>query len=160
MLTSKQRAQLRKLANPINDTLHIGKDGVTDGVVAQLEVLLENHELVKGKVLENALLTPRTVAEALCEDTGAESVQIIGTKFVLYRPSPDPDKRNIVLDGDQKKRKLAAAKPAVTGTKKVGAKSAGRKIEKSTGKKMAKPAATRYAKGKAAGKSGGKFGGK
>ena len=98
MLTSKQRAQLRKLANPLAVTLHIGKDGVTDGVVEQLEVLLENHELVKGKVLESAMVTPKTVAEALCEQTGADGVQVIGTKFVLYRQSYDPGKRKIVLD--------------------------------------------------------------
>lgn len=98
MLTSKQRAYLRKLSNPLAVTLHIGKDGVTDGVISQLEVLLENHELVKGKVLENAMLTPKTVSEALCEATGADGVQYIGTKFVLYRQSSDPDKRKIVLE--------------------------------------------------------------
>ena len=98
MLTSKQRAYLRKLSNPLAVTLHIGKDGVTDGVISQLEVLLENHELVKGKVLENAMLTPKTVSEALCEATGADGVQCIGTKLVLYRQSSDPDKRKIVLE--------------------------------------------------------------
>ena len=96
MLTSKQRAYLRKLSNPLAVTLHIGKDGVTEGVISQLEVLLENHELVKGKVLENAMLTPKTVSEALCEATGADGVQCIGTKFVLYRQSWDRDKRRIV----------------------------------------------------------------
>lgn len=98
MLTSKQRAQLRKLANPLSATLHIGKEGVTEGVVAQLNVLLENHELVKGKVLESAMVTPKTVSEALCEETGADGVQIIGTKFVLYRQSSDKDKRKIILE--------------------------------------------------------------
>lgn len=98
MLTSKQRAYLRKLANPLSVTLHIGKEGVTDGVVSQLGVLLENHELVKGKVLENAMTTTKTVAEALCEATGADGVQVIGTKFVLYRQSSDQDKRKIVLE--------------------------------------------------------------
>ena len=97
MLTSKQRAYLRKLSNPLAVTLHIGKDGVTDGVISQLEVLLENHELVKGKVLESAMLTPRTVSEALCEATGAEAVQCIGSKFVVYRQARDRDKRKIVL---------------------------------------------------------------
>ncbi len=109
MLTSKQRAQLRKLANPLNDTLIIGKDGVTEGVIAQVEVLLENHELVKGKVLENALLTPGSVAEAICEETGADSVQIIGAKFVIYRQSSDKDKRKIeLISADLKKRRKAA----------------------------------------------------
>ncbi|MBS5145620.1 MAG: YhbY family RNA-binding protein [Butyricicoccus pullicaecorum] len=98
MLTSKQRAFLRKQSNTLAVTLHIGKEGVTEGVISQLEVLLENHELVKGKVLENAMLTPRTVSDALCEATGADGVQCIGTKFVLYRQSSDPDKRKIILE--------------------------------------------------------------
>lgn len=98
MLTSKQRAGLRKLANPLPVTLHIGKEGVTGSVIEQLNVLLESHELVKGKVLESAMVTPATVAAALCEETGADGVQIIGTKFVLYRAASDPDKRRIVLE--------------------------------------------------------------
>lgn len=97
MLTAKQRAELRKLANTLQDTLHIGKEGVTEAVTRQLEQLLESHELVKGKVLENAMLTPRTVSEALCEETGADPVQCIGSKFVLYREARDPEKRKIVL---------------------------------------------------------------
>lgn len=97
MLNSKQRAQLRGLANTLPDTLHIGKDGVTDGVIRQLEELLENHELVKGKVLESAMETSREVSEALCEETKAEPVQCIGAKFVLYRQAREPDKRKIVL---------------------------------------------------------------
>ena len=91
MLTTKQRAQLRALANPLADTLIIGKEGVTDAVERQLDQLLEAHELVKGKVLESAMLTPRTVAEALSEATGADTVQCIGSKFVLYRQARDKD---------------------------------------------------------------------
>ena len=97
MLTTKQRAQLRALANPLADTLIIGKEGVTDAVERQLDQLLEAHELVKGKVLESAMLTTRTVAEALSEATGADTVQRIGSKFVLYRQARDKDKRRIVL---------------------------------------------------------------
>ena len=83
------------MANPLAVTLIIGKEGVTDAVERELDALLESHELVKGKVLESAMLTPRTVSEALCEATGA--VQCIGSKFVLYRQSSDEDKRKIVL---------------------------------------------------------------
>ncbi len=97
MLTTKQRAALRALANPLSDTLIIGKDGVTEAVEHQLDQLLEAHELVKGKVLESALLTPRMVSDILCEQTGAEPVQCIGSKFVLYRPARDKEKRKIVL---------------------------------------------------------------
>ena len=98
MLTSKQRAQLRKLANTLPDTLQIGKDGLTDGLARQLNELLECHELVKVKVLENSFLTPRGVSDELCARRRAEPVQCIGTKFVLYRPSSDKDKRRIVLE--------------------------------------------------------------
>ena len=98
MLNTKQRAQLRAMANPLAVTLIIGKEGVTDAVERELDALLESHELVKGKVLESAFATPRTVAEALCEETGADSVQWIGTKFVLYRQARDPEKRRIVLE--------------------------------------------------------------
>ena len=96
MLNTKQRAQLRAMANPLAVTLIIGKEGVTDAVERELDAL-ESHELVKGKVLESAMLTPRTVSEALCEATGADAVQCIGSKFVLYRQSSDEDKRKIVL---------------------------------------------------------------
>ena len=97
MLNTKQRAQLRALANPLAVTLIIGKEGVTEAVERELDALLESHELVKGKVLESAMLTPRTVSEALCEATGADAVQCIGSKFVVYRQSSDEDKRKIVL---------------------------------------------------------------
>ena len=94
MINTKQRAQLRALANPLAVTLIIGKEGVTEAVERELDALLE---LVKGKVLESAMLTPRTVSEALCEATGADAVQCIGSKFVVYRQSSDEDKRRIVL---------------------------------------------------------------
>ncbi len=97
MLNSKQRAQLRGLANPLPVTLHIGKDGVTEGVIRQLEELLESHELIKGKVLESAMVSPRTAADALCEQTHADTVQCIGARFILFRQAREPDKRKIAL---------------------------------------------------------------
>ena len=94
-MTSKQRAQLRALANPIDTLLHIGKSGVTDTVVQQTKDALSVRELVKGKVLENAPVTPREACDALCKALKAEPVQVIGSKFVIYRPNKDlpPDKR-------------------------------------------------------------------
>ena len=85
MLTSKQRAELRAQANTIDTTLMVGKSGVTDAVIAEAENLLTARELVKGKVLEGAFMTPREVCDAICEATGAEGVSVIGTKFVIYR---------------------------------------------------------------------------
>ena len=97
MLNTKQRAQLRALANPLAVTLIIGKEGVTEAVERELDALLESHELVKGKVLESAMLTPRRVSESLWESTCEDAVQCIGSKFVVYRQSSDEDKRRIVL---------------------------------------------------------------
>ena len=87
MLTSKERADLRAKANSLDTTLMVGKGGVTDAVVAEAENQLTARELVKGKVLEGALMSPREVSDALCEATGADGVAVIGTKFVIYRLS-------------------------------------------------------------------------
>ncbi len=85
MLTSKERADLRAMATNIDTTLMVGKSGVTETVIAEAEKLLTARELVKGKVLEGAMMTPREVCDELCEATGAEGVAVIGTKFVIYR---------------------------------------------------------------------------
>lgn len=84
MLTSKERAELRAQANGLDTTLMVGKGGVTEQVVLEAVTQLEARELVKGRVLEAALLVAR---EALCAATGAEPVCTVGSKFVLYRES-------------------------------------------------------------------------
>jgi len=85
MLTSKERAELRAQANTLETTLMVGKGGVTEAVIAEAENQLESRELVKGKVLEGAMMTPREVCDEICEATGADGVAVIGTKFVIYR---------------------------------------------------------------------------
>ncbi|MBQ7817990.1 MAG: YhbY family RNA-binding protein [Oscillospiraceae bacterium] len=85
MLTSKERAALRAQANTLDTTLMVGKSGVSDSVIAEAENLLTARELVKGKVLEGALMSAREVCDALCDATGAEGVAVIGTKFVIWR---------------------------------------------------------------------------
>ena len=103
-LTSKQRAQLRGLANGIDTILIVGKNGIGDDLVKQADDALEARELIKGKVLENALLSAREAAQALAPLTRSEVVQVIGTKFVLYRPSHKKDKKDrIVLVPGKKK---------------------------------------------------------
>ena len=103
-LNSKQRAQLRGLANGIDTILHIGKDGVGSNLVKQADDALEARELIKGRVLGNSLLCPRGGAEELARATRSEVVQVIGTKFVLYRPSHKRDKKDkIVLASGKKK---------------------------------------------------------
>lgn len=85
MLTSKERAELRAKANALDTTLMVGKDGVTETVIAEADNQLTARELIKGKVLESAFMTPREVSDAICEATGADGVAVIGTKFVIYR---------------------------------------------------------------------------
>lgn len=85
MLTSKQRAGYRAQANALETTLMVGKDGVNDGVIEEAERLLTARELVKGKVLETALMSPREVSDAICQATGAEGIACVGNKFVIWR---------------------------------------------------------------------------
>ena len=91
-LNSKQRAQLRGLANDIDTIIHVGKDGIGDNLVKQADDALEAREIIKGKVLENSPLSPREGAEELARATRSEVVQVIGTKFVLYRESHTKEK--------------------------------------------------------------------
>ena len=103
-LTSKQRAQLRGLANGIDTIAQVGKDGVGENLVKQVNDALEARELSKGRVLENSMLTAREAAEELAGKARAEVVQVIGTKFVLYRQSHRKDLKNpIVLVKDKKR---------------------------------------------------------
>lgn len=103
-LTSKQRAQLRGLANGLDTILQIGKEGIGDNPVQQANEALEARELIKGRVLESAMLTPREACQTLARLTRSEPVQVIGTKFVLYRESHSKEKKDkIVLVKDRKK---------------------------------------------------------
>ena len=85
MLTSKQRAEYRAQANTLETTLMVGKDGVTEAVIAEADRLLTARELVKGKVLESALMSAREVSDAICEATGADGISCVGNKFVIWR---------------------------------------------------------------------------
>ena len=85
MLTSKQRAEFRAQANSLETTLMVGKDGVTEAVVAEADRLLTARELVKGKVLETALMSAREASDAICEATGADGISCVGSKFVIWR---------------------------------------------------------------------------
>ena len=85
MLTSKQRAEFRAQANTLETTLMVGKDGVTEAVIAEADKLLTARELIKGKVLESALMSAREVSDAICEATGADGISCVGNKFVIWR---------------------------------------------------------------------------
>lgn len=91
-MTSKQRAYLRGLANPLEAIVHVGKGGMSDTIVKQADDALAARELIKGKVLETAPSSAREAAEELAAATGATVVQVIGRTFVLYRPAPEEPK--------------------------------------------------------------------
>lgn len=88
-MTGKQRAYLRSLANGLDTIVHIGKGGITENVVKQTLEALVARELVKCRVLESSLLTAREASDMLAEATGAEGVQAIGSRFVLYKANPE-----------------------------------------------------------------------
>ena len=89
MLSSKERAKLRAMANGIDTILLIGKGGITDNVIKQADDALLKRQLIKCKVLETAMLSAREASEELSEVTGSEPVQTIGNRFVLYRADPE-----------------------------------------------------------------------
>ena len=86
-MTGKQRAKLRAMANMIDTILYIGKDGITDHTVKECYDALEARELIKGCVQQGAPIGAREALTELCEKTGAEPIQQIGRRFVMYRPS-------------------------------------------------------------------------
>ena len=112
MLTSKERAELRAQATTLDTTLMVGKSGVTEAVIAEAENLLTARELVKGKVLEGALMSPREVSDEICEATGAEGVAVVGNKFVIYRFSEKcQEERNQTGRAKRKSTPVSKADP-------------------------------------------------
>lgn len=126
MLTSKRRAELRAMANGLETTLMVGKEGITEQVVAEALNQMEARELVKGRVLESAFMSAREALDALCEATGGEGISTVGSRFVIYkeseklkkerqmvgraRPAPvSVAKSNPVRKGAQARRKAARA---------------------------------------------------
>lgn len=97
MLSSKQRAYLRGLANKENAIFQIGKGGLSDEILKELDIVLEKRELIKVTVLESSFMSTRGACEAICEEIGAEPVQCIGNKVVIYRRAKAKDNRKIEL---------------------------------------------------------------
>ena len=89
MLTSKQRAKLRALANSAEMILQVGKGGISPHLVKQADDALTARELIKGGVLETSPLSAKEAANALTQETNSQVVQVIGMKFILYRRNPD-----------------------------------------------------------------------
>lgn len=97
MITSKQRAYLRSMAHGIQPIFQIGKGGVTDEIIKQLANAIEARELIKVHILESAFLDTRDTCNEIAETLGAEPVQAIGSKFVLYKQAENVKNRKIEL---------------------------------------------------------------
>ena len=118
MLTSKERAELRSLTNGLDTTLMVGKEGVTDAVIQEAENLLTARELIKGKVLETALMSAREASDAICEATGADGVSCVGNKFVIYRFSQKcQEERNQTGRAKRKPIPVSKSNPVRKGAK-------------------------------------------
>ena len=96
-MTTKQRAYLKSLAMNLDPVFNIGKASITPEFTEGINEVIEARELIKISVLKNCADDPGELAQILAERTGAEVVQVIGKKIVLYRPAKDKDKRKIVL---------------------------------------------------------------
>lgn len=92
MLTGKQRAYLRRLANDIQPIFQIGKGGIEDNFIKQVCQALEKRELIKIKVLENSGMDTREASDEICRKAGCEGIQAIGSKMVLYKKSENKSK--------------------------------------------------------------------
>ncbi len=88
MLTSKQRAVLRGIASTYDTIFQVGKGGISDTLVTQVEDALRARELIKLRVLDNSPMDAREAAEELASKTGSDVVQVIGSKFVLFKRNP------------------------------------------------------------------------
>ena len=95
MISSKQRANLRSMANTLAPIFQIGKGNINDNFIEQIDGALETRELIKISILETADITAREASDQLCEALGAEPVQCIGRKLVLYSPSRENQKIEI-----------------------------------------------------------------
>ncbi len=89
MLNSRQRAQLRAMANGYETILQVGKTGVTDPIIKQADDALEKRELIKCRTLETCPSTVQETADLIAKATGADTVQVIGSRFILYRPAKE-----------------------------------------------------------------------
>ncbi len=97
-MTSKERAALRALANTYETILYVGKNGIGDEVIKQADDALNKREMIKGKVHETCEMNAREVCTELCEKLDAEPVQVIGTRFVIYRQNKDEKKRVVFIN--------------------------------------------------------------
>lgn len=94
-LSSAQKKYLKGLGHSLTSVIHIGKEGITEKLIASISKALSDHELIKVAVLENSELERNEAAEKVASGTGAETVQILGRKILFYKPNPE--KKRIIL---------------------------------------------------------------
>ena len=92
MLTGKQRSHLKSIANTMDPLFQLGKSGLTENFIKQIDVALETREIVKVKILKNSDLDPTEIANEIADELNAEFVQSMGSKFVIYRESKENKK--------------------------------------------------------------------
>ncbi|KGG80186.1 ribosome assembly RNA-binding protein YhbY [Caloranaerobacter azorensis] len=92
MLTGRQRSYLKSIANGLDPIIQIGKNGISENLIKQIDDALEAREIIKVKILNNSLLETKETANKIAKLTDSEFVQSIGNKFVLYRESKDNKK--------------------------------------------------------------------
>jgi len=96
-LSSRQKQYLKGLAHELNPLVHIGKEGITDGIVSTINVELDNHELIKVKIGNNSGLEKDETASHIAAETGSALVQLIGKIVVLYKPNKDKKKEKRII---------------------------------------------------------------
>lgn len=97
MLNSKQRSKLRGIASQYETIFQVGKNGVGEELIKQLNEALAKRELIKIKVLETCEYTAKEVSYEVAEKTLSDVVQVIGSKIVLYKQNRNPEKRVIEI---------------------------------------------------------------
>ena len=96
MISTKERAFLRGLAQKLDPVVQIGKGGITDNVLTSIDLVLDKRELIKIRLLPNSLLDTKTAMEQICGGLGADPVQQIGSIVVVYKKSKRKDAKHIL----------------------------------------------------------------
>jgi RNA-binding protein len=155
MISAKQRSYLKKLANPMKPMVHIGKEGVNDRVIAQLNEILDAHELVKISILETASLDARDTAVEVCRICRAEFVQAIGGRFTIYRKNHENSKIDLSQMGIRnEKNHLSNSQLSETGKKIMARKKDNDRVAAKKSGKGAWASVKPFSKGRSASKKG------
>ena len=119
-LTKKQVKQLRGLATKLNPLIQVGKNDLSENAVKQADETIEKRELIKCSVLDGSGLTAKEAGEGLAEQLGAELVQVIGNRFVLYRRSQRDDVEHIRLVREERSERYMRRGPPSEPNRKAG----------------------------------------